>query len=113
MRSLDPIMAKYGISEELDHGVNSTAVLYHKVYNDFKLVHISVAGLPFKGMYRFGSCIAKAVEQSEGDAVFLASGDLSHKLAPRSLRLSMIADRSLTAGLVEYLRVPDRRVDGI
>jgi AmmeMemoRadiSam system protein A len=76
----DSLTAKYGISEELDHGAFVPLYFVAKEYSDFKLVHISIAGLPFKELYRFGSCIAQAVEQSDEDVVFLASGDLSHKL---------------------------------
>jgi AmmeMemoRadiSam system protein A len=74
------LTAKYGISEELDHGAFVPLYFVAAEYSDFKLVHISIAGLPFKELYRFGSCTAQAVEQSEEDVVFLASGDLSHKL---------------------------------
>ncbi len=76
----DSLTAKYGISEELDHGAFVPLYFIAAEYNEFNLVHISIAGLPFKELYRFGSCIAQAVEQSEEEVLFLASGDLSHKL---------------------------------
>ncbi len=78
---LDKLLAaKYRVSEELDHGAMVPLYFIDKEYSDFKLVHISIAGLPFKELYRFGSCIGEAVKQSNERAVFLASGDLSHKL---------------------------------
>ena len=102
-----PLVIKYGISEELDHGVVVPLYYIGKVYNDFKLVHISVAGLPFKELYKFGSCIAKAVEQSEGDVVFLASGDLSHRLSPDGPYGFNDCGPEFDGRLVDYLRVPD------
>lgn len=103
----EPVISKYGISEELDHGVMVPLYYISKVYNDFKLVHISVAGLPFKELYRFGSCVAKAVELSDGDAVFLASGDLSHRLSPDGPYGFNDCGPEFDGMLVDYLRVPD------
>ncbi len=103
----ETIVSKYNISQELDHGVMVPLYFISKVFNDFKLVHISTAGLPFKDLYRFGGCIAKAVEQSEGDAVFLASGDLSHRLAPDGPYGFNDCGPEFDGRLVDYLRVPD------
>ncbi|MCR5675661.1 MAG: AmmeMemoRadiSam system protein A [Lachnospiraceae bacterium] len=43
------------------------------------IVRISLSGLPLVDHYRFGQCIAKAVEALDRRAVFVGSGDLSHK----------------------------------
>jgi AmmeMemoRadiSam system protein A len=103
----ESVVSRYGISEELDHGAMVPLYYISKVYNDFKLVHISVAGLPFKDLYRFGGCIAKAVEQSGDDAVFLASGDLSHRLAPDGPYGFNDCGPEFDGRLVDYLKVPD------
>ncbi|MGI6777231.1 MAG: AmmeMemoRadiSam system protein A [Acetivibrionales bacterium] len=76
----DTIAKKYKISGELDHGVLVPMYFVSKVLKNFKLVRISVAGLPFNELYRFGMCISKAVDKSGERVVFIASGDLSHRL---------------------------------
>lgn len=79
---LEPSLArKYKIAKELDHGVTVPLFFISREYRAFKLVHISIAGLPFAELYKFGRCIAKAVEASDERVVFIASGDLSHRLS--------------------------------
>mgnify|MGYP000959008730 CR=1 FL=1 len=65
----------------LDHG--ALVPLYHisEYYTKFSLVRISIAGLPLEQLYLFGYCIQKAIRQSDKRAVFVASGDLSHRLS--------------------------------
>ncbi|MCR4435976.1 MAG: AmmeMemoRadiSam system protein A [Clostridiales bacterium] len=77
----DSLARRYKISRELDHGTLVPLYFVKKEYGDFKLVHISIAGLPFQDLYRYGMCIARAVEESEERVVFLASGDMSHRLS--------------------------------
>ncbi len=78
---LDNVLAKkYNISKELDHGALVPLYFVARKYAGFKLVHISIAGMPYKELYKFGKCIAQAVQESGEKAVFIASGDLSHKL---------------------------------
>lgn len=80
--SLDDASArKYKVSGELDHGVLVPLYFVARSYNGFKLVHISIAGMPYADLYKFGKCIARAVNESGERAVFIASGDLSHKLS--------------------------------
>ncbi len=101
------LIAKYGISEELDHGALVPLYFINKVYDDFRLVHISVSGLPMKELYRFGGCIAKAVEQTNENVVFIASGDLSHKLAPDGPYGFNECGPEFDGRLVDYLKIPD------
>ena len=75
------VLGRYGLPKELDHGAMVPLYYVQKEYPDFKLVHISISGLPFRQLYRFGMCIAEAVSDSEDEVVFIASGDLSHKLS--------------------------------
>lgn len=51
-----------------------------KYYENYKVVHITYAPLSDIDLYKFGICIKKAVEELKEDAIFIASGDLSHKL---------------------------------
>jgi AmmeMemoRadiSam system protein A len=77
----DSLIRKYSISRELDHG--AIVPLYFVVGGvpDFKLVHISIAGLPLEELYRFGMCISRAIDDTDERVVFIASGDLSHRLS--------------------------------
>ncbi|SHI38928.1 AmmeMemoRadiSam system protein A [Lutispora thermophila] len=72
---------RYGIDYELDHGVMVPLYFINKKISNYKIVHITYGMLPKLQLYRFGMCIRKAVEDSDNNAVFIASGDLSHKLS--------------------------------
>lgn len=105
---LDNLLAsKYKISDELDHGVLVPLYFVAQEYKSFSLVHISISGLPFKEQYRFGSCIAEAVERSDENVVIVASGDLSHRLAPDGPYGFNDCGPEFDGQLVDYLRVPD------
>ncbi|WP_124997828.1 AmmeMemoRadiSam system protein A [Clostridium tagluense] len=73
-------LKKYGREYELDHG--SIVPLYFVVdkYKSFKLVHITYGGLSPMQLYKFGKLIKEAIEESNENAVFIGSGDLSHHL---------------------------------
>lgn len=77
----DSIARKYKVSKSLDHGALVPLYFVQSEIKDFKLVHISIAGLPFIELYKFGMCVSKAIQDTNEDVVFLASGDLSHKLS--------------------------------
>lgn len=64
----------------LDHGAMVPLYFISKRYKGFKLVRISISGLSSDEHYRFGQCIAEAVRETDKRVVFVASGDLSHKL---------------------------------
>ena len=76
----DNFAGRYGIMRELDHGAFIPLYYISKEYDGFKLVHISIAGMPLKKLYEFGMSIRRAVENSNENVVFVASGDLSHSL---------------------------------
>ncbi len=65
----------------LDHAVMVPLYFIEKYYTDYQLVRVSVSGLPLQDHYRFGQCVAQAAEELERRTVFIASGDLSHRLA--------------------------------
>ena len=82
----DSLIRKYRISKDLDHGALVPLYFINKELKasgeaGIKLVHISIAGLSFQELYRFGMCISKAVNESDERVVFVASGDLSHRLS--------------------------------
>ena len=64
----------------LDHGTMGPLWFIRKKYNSGKIVRIGLSGLPLTDHYRFGKLIAEAVNESGKNVVFIASGDLSHKL---------------------------------
>lgn len=64
----------------LDHGTMIPLYFVRKYWNDFKIIRIGLSGLPLTDHYRLGTFIRRAVEQTGRRAVYIASGDLSHKL---------------------------------
>lgn len=74
------LLNRYNASISLDHGAMVPLYFINKYYKKFKLVHITYAPLSDIELYKFGMCISKAVEELEEKAVFIASGDLSHRL---------------------------------
>lgn len=75
------LIKKFKISKELDHGALVPLYFINKEYGNFKIVHISIAGLMSPELYKFGICISKAVKALDERVVFIASGDLSHRLS--------------------------------
>ena len=65
---------------ELDHATMVPLWFIRKKYNGGKIVRIGLSGLSLAEHYHFGQLIAKAVSDTGKRAVFIASGDLSHKL---------------------------------
>ena len=66
----------------LDHGTMIPLYFYRKYgsLDKVKVVRIGLSGLGPDVHYLFGRCIREAVEKLGRRAVFIASGDLSHKL---------------------------------
>ena len=64
----------------LDHGTMVPLYFILKKYSDFKLVRTGLSGLSLSDHYRLGMVISQAVESLGRRAVYVASGDLSHKL---------------------------------
>jgi AmmeMemoRadiSam system protein A/AmmeMemoRadiSam system protein B len=71
---------RFGVSYELDHGAMVPMYFINKKYEDYQLIHITYGLLSKASLYTFGTCIKKAVEQSNKNVIFIASGDLSHRL---------------------------------
>lgn len=71
---------RYGIEYELDHGAMVPLYFVNKSYSSYKLVHITYGMLSKIQLYKFGMAVKEAVEESDFNAVFIASGDLSHRL---------------------------------
>ena len=66
--------------KRLDHGTMVPLYFIRRRYTGGKIVRIGLSGLPLTEHYRLGQMIREAVEKLGRRAVFVASGDLSHKL---------------------------------
>ncbi len=64
----------------LDHGTFLPLFFLREAGVDCPILRVGLSGLPPLEHYRLGACIAKAVDNLGRRAVFVASGDLSHKL---------------------------------
>ncbi|SFI39814.1 uncharacterized protein, PH0010 family/AmmeMemoRadiSam system protein A/AmmeMemoRadiSam system protein B [Treponema bryantii] len=65
---------------ELDHGTMVPLWFITKKYKDFKLVRMGLSGYDLLKHYEYGMMIKNAVESLGRRIVYVASGDLSHKL---------------------------------
>ena len=66
--------------KELDHGTMVPLWFIRNRYKSGKIVRIGLSGLPLIDHYRLGMIIREAAENTGRRVVFVASGDLSHKL---------------------------------
>lgn len=64
----------------LDHGTMVPLYFIRQVYSGGNIIRIGLSGLPLKTHYELGRVIRKAVEETGRRTVYVASGDLSHKL---------------------------------
>ena len=64
----------------LDHGTFLPLYFFQEAGVNCPILRIGLSGFSPLEHYRLGQCIAKAVDKLGRKAVFVASGDLSHKL---------------------------------
>ena len=67
-------------NEQLDHGTMVPLYFIRKYLSNFKLLVVGLSSLPLTTNYEFGMLIRDAVNNLNKRVVFVASGDLSHKL---------------------------------
>ena len=65
---------------ELDHGTLIPLYYIKEKYDNFKIVRIGLSGLSLPMHYEMGQIIQQAVEKTGVRVVYVASGDLSHKM---------------------------------
>ena len=65
---------------QLDHGTLVPLYFLEQRYKNFRLVRIGLSGLSLADHYAFGQIIREAVVETGRNVVYIASGDLSHKL---------------------------------
>lgn len=91
---------------ELDHGVLIPLYFLRKAGITCPIVRMGLSGFSPLAHYRLGQCIAEAVETLGRRAVFVASGDLSHKLkadgpygfAPEGPKFDETVTRAMASG---------------
>lgn len=105
---IDKKMAKsYHISHQLDHGTLVPLYFVNQEYNDYKLVHITYGLLSPQDLFKFGNIVQEAVLKSDEDVVFIASGDLSHRLSKEGPYAYSPYGRVFDEKLVELLKAAD------
>lgn len=67
--------------KDLDHATLIPLRFIKKNYQDFKSVRLGFSGLTASAHYEMGMSIKAASEELQRNLVFIASGDLSHKLS--------------------------------
>ena len=67
---------------DLDHGTMIPLYFIRKYYKQGKIVVLGLSGLPLIDNYKMGTIIKESVNNLNKKVVFIASGDLSHKLQP-------------------------------
>ncbi len=95
---------RYGLSDELDHGALVPLYFINKELQGFSLIHISIAGFALDMLHKFGKCISSAVKDSNERVVFVASGDLSHRVNENSPYGSSPLGNKFDNLLVESIR---------
>lgn len=75
-----PLGADGQKDKHLDHATIIPIRFVQEAFPQFKVVRISLSGLPLAMHYRVGECIQKAAEKLNKRIFYIASGDLSHKL---------------------------------
>jgi aromatic ring-opening dioxygenase LigB subunit len=102
---------KFKLSEQLDHGlVVPLSFLYNKGWRG-KLVPLNIAFWSYEELYHFGKVLSRALDKLHLSWVFLASGDLSHRLqkgapagySPRGAVFDEIVRQSIREGDVKRL----------
>lgn len=68
-------------SLSLDHGAIIPLTFINEQCKNYKLVCVSLSDFSLKEHYRLGMCIADVAKKSGKNVVFIASGDLSHKVS--------------------------------
>lgn len=97
----------YRITDQLDHGAFVPLYFIEQEWKYFQLVLISTPFFPLKEIYAFGNCIRDAVCESDENVVYIASGDLSHRLTQDAPAGYHPKGREYDEYLVERLRTGD------
>lgn len=86
--AIESVMRTQGVSAgtkgekdpALDHGTMVPLYFLLEASKDLRIIRISPSGFPFPAHYKVGKIIARLLEKQGKKAVWVASGDLSHRL---------------------------------
>jgi AmmeMemoRadiSam system protein A len=107
---LDKTAARiYGIPLELDHGAMVPLYFICAEYKNFRLLHITMALLPFEQLYAFGKALQQAIERVNRKIVLIISGDLSHRLTLDAPAGYSPKGREFDEGIVDNLKRLDAK----
>lgn len=74
------LLRRFNRKIELDHGAMIPMYFINKYYKDYKIVHVTYASLSDIELYKFGMAIRETAKNLNKKVIFIASGDLSHRL---------------------------------
>lgn len=97
----------YSIETEIDHGTLVPLYFVNKEYEDYELIHITYGLISPLELYRFGTILQQIVLDSKEEVVFIASGDLSHRLSNEGPYSYSSDGKVFDKKIVEYLRNND------
>jgi len=66
--------------EALDHGTSVPLYFIEQHHPNYELIRVGIAGPSLQENYDFGKQLTKYLDDNNKRAIFIASGDLSHKL---------------------------------
>lgn len=90
----------------LDHGVLVPLYYLAKNYRS-KIVNVSISGLDYRSHQKWGSLLSEVAEKRGEKTIFVASGDLSHRLIPGAPAGYSPQGREFDEKIVEIVRSGD------
>ncbi len=75
-----PIISSIDEKTPLDHGIAVPLYFIQQYVKEVSIVTLSLSGLSRQKHYQFGQVIQSVCNETQGDKIILASGDLSHRL---------------------------------
>lgn len=75
-----PISTAAWRSANMDHATFIPLWFINKLYNNFNVIVLGLSGLPYEDHRKVGKVLATTMKDLGKRAVFIASGDMSHKL---------------------------------
>ncbi|MHB8963668.1 MAG: AmmeMemoRadiSam system protein A [Saccharofermentanales bacterium] len=102
---------RYGLDAGLDHGAMVPLWFLNEAFSDksqpFRLVHLSTPFFDSQRLYDLGRLIDLAVIESDSNVVYIASGDLSHRLTHDAPAGYSPAGRVYDEKLVDLIKKAD------